>query len=135
LCRRQRTGLKYVPSLTLLPRRHGGEAVPMAETMPTVAVGTDVPVPVDFLCRRLACGPGRNGFCADGPDVLPSAQDLAVGTVARSRSVISDWIYRPVMTGWRGWQGHPSSRRKKLQPPDLLPTANAHQYASSLLIL
>jgi hypothetical protein len=74
------TGLKYVPTaigtgMTLLARRHGGEAVPTAETLPTV-----------YLCRRLTFWSGRNELCADGPDILPSAQDLAVGTLTGSRS-------------------------------------------------
>jgi hypothetical protein len=72
--------------LTLLPHHHGEEAVPAAKTMPTVAVGTDLPVLTVFLWQRFACWPGRNEPCADGPDILPSAHDLAVGTAARSRS-------------------------------------------------
>jgi hypothetical protein len=60
--------------------------MPTAETVPTVAVGTDLHVPTVYLCRRLTCWPGQNESCADGPDILPSAQDLAVGTSARSRS-------------------------------------------------
>jgi hypothetical protein len=86
------TGLKYGAvgtGLTLLPRCHGGEVVPTAETVPTVAVGTDLPAPMVFLCRRLTCWPGRNGSRANGPDILPSAQDLTVGTSARSRGVAS----------------------------------------------
>jgi hypothetical protein len=85
------TGLKYVPTavgkgLTLLARRHDGEAVPTVETVPTIAVGTDLHVPTVYLCRRLTCWPGRNESCAVGPDILPSAQDLAVGTLTGSRS-------------------------------------------------
>jgi hypothetical protein len=69
----------------------------MVETMPTVAIGTDLTVltvavgtnltvSTVFLCRRLTCWPGRNGSCADGLDILPSAQNLAVSNAARSRS-------------------------------------------------
>jgi hypothetical protein len=47
--------------LTLLPRRDGGEDVPMAESMPTIAAGIGLPVPMGcllvwskrVLCRRL----------------------------------------------------------------------------------
>jgi hypothetical protein len=62
-------GITVGTVLTLLPRRHGGEAVPTAETMLTVAVGTDLSVPTDFLCRRLTYWPSQNGPCADGPDI------------------------------------------------------------------
>jgi hypothetical protein len=42
--------------LTLLARRHGGEAMPTAKTVSTVA-----PVPMAFLLRRLACWLDQNG--------------------------------------------------------------------------
>jgi hypothetical protein len=49
------TGLKYVGTgLTLLVHRHDGEVVP------TVAIGTDLHVPMVYLCRRLTCWLGRN---------------------------------------------------------------------------
>jgi hypothetical protein len=62
--------------------------------MPTVAVGTDLPVPMSFLHRQLACWPSRNMPSIDGPDNLPSAQDMAVGTVARSHSEGCDLVSR-----------------------------------------
>jgi hypothetical protein len=60
--------------------------MPPADTAPTVAVGRDLHVRTVYLYRRLTSWPGQNESCAAGPDILPSAQDLAVGTLTGSRS-------------------------------------------------
>jgi hypothetical protein len=51
-----------------------------------VAVGTDASVPTAYLCRRPSSPPPRTSCCADGPDILPSAQLAAVDTLIRSCS-------------------------------------------------
>jgi hypothetical protein len=49
--------------------------------MPTVAVGTSFSVQMALLCRRPSSWPFLFGTYVDGSDKLPSAQNLAVGTL------------------------------------------------------
>jgi hypothetical protein len=53
---------------------------------PTVTVGVARGVPTVTVRRRAAPSPVDERFCADGPDIWPSAHGLAVGTQRFSRS-------------------------------------------------
>jgi hypothetical protein len=46
-----------------------------------VVIGTAADVPTVKVCQSLILWAGVEATCADGPDILSSAQDLAIGTL------------------------------------------------------
>jgi hypothetical protein len=80
------TGLKYVGTgLTLLARRQDGEAVPMAETVPTVAVGTNLHVPTTGLAGTSPV-PTALIFCRRHRIVVITSCTMAQAPFRRARA-------------------------------------------------
>jgi hypothetical protein len=61
-------------------------SIPTARLVPTMAIGTTLPMRTTIMCRWRFCLHASSSCYADDPNKLPSAQLLAVGPFFLSRN-------------------------------------------------